>query len=242
MTNLEIIYKLKESTFMDEDGEEYHLDFQEGLSDEEINSIIDQFPDNHISEELVEILKETKGWDGGYGPEMVYFDSIGVFELTDLSPFSISLGTDGFGNYWVLDIKENGELGKVFFVCHDPAVLVINSQSLNEHLNHLLEYYENPTKSNLISMDTDLVFDIWKQEYNMKSKTEFKNLNPQYTEFVDKIDGDEWTIADLRNGNNNDGFPWGKLGSNQYTTRHPTELIWIIKNRKKGFLSKLFRK
>ena len=131
MTNLEIIEKLKQSTFTDEDGEQYNLDFQEGLTNEQIEKLRDEFPSKTISPELEEILRMTKGWDG-YGPEMVYFDSIGVFGFTELSPNSISLGTNGFGNYWVLDLLPNGKLGKVFFACHVPAVLVINSQSLNE--------------------------------------------------------------------------------------------------------------
>ena len=78
MTNLEIIKKLKESTFTDEDGEKYQLEFQDGLTDSEIEQLKEQFPSNNIDSEIIEILKETKGWDG-YGPEMVYFDSIGQF-------------------------------------------------------------------------------------------------------------------------------------------------------------------
>ncbi len=241
MTNLEIIEELKQSTFIDEDGEEYNLEFQDGLTEEQIEDLKHQFPKNHIPEEIVQILKVTKGWDG-YGPEMVYFDSIGVFGFTELSQNSISLGTDGFGNYWILDILQNGELGKVFFACHDPAVLVINSQNLNEHLKNLLSFYKNPIDSPIISMDSDITFDIWKQENNLIPKAEFKKLNPDFSEFIDKFEGDEWTVADIRNGNNKDGFPWGKLGPNQHTERHPKELVWVIKNRKKGLLSRLFGK
>lgn len=241
MTNLEIIKELKQSTFTDEDGEDYKLEFQAGLTDEEINVLSESYPSKNIPDELVQILSLTKGWDG-YGPEMVYFDSIGVFGFTELSPNSISLGTDGCGNYWVLDIASNGELGKVFFACHDPAVFVINSQNLNEHLNHLLAFYKNPSESALISIDSNLTFDIWKHGNNLISKAEFKKQNPEYHDFLNKFDGDQWTVADLRKGSNQDGFPWGKIGSNHHTERHPTELIWIMKNKKKGFLSNLFGK
>lgn len=72
MTSLEIIEELKQSTFIDEDGEEYNLEFQDGLTEEQIEDLKHQFPKKHIPEELVQILKVTKGWDG-YGPEMVYF-------------------------------------------------------------------------------------------------------------------------------------------------------------------------
>ena len=64
MTNLEIIDELKQSTFIDEDGDQYNLEFQEGLTDEQIEKLRDQFPNRTISDDLVEILKVTKGWDG----------------------------------------------------------------------------------------------------------------------------------------------------------------------------------
>ena len=241
MTNLEIIEELKHSTFIDEDGEQYNLEFQDGLSDGQIEQLSKSFPNSTISDEITQILRVTRGWDG-YGPERVYFDSIGKFGFTELSPLSISLGHDGFGNSWILDLKENGELGKVFFACHDPAVFMINSQNLNEYLNHLLEFYKNPTNSNLVSLDDKSLFDIWSNEDNLISKNEFKKLNPELSEFANRFEGEDWTVADLRRGNNKDGFPWGKLGPSRFTERHPIELIWMMKNKQKGFLSKLFGK
>src|SRR5688500_1702917 len=111
MTTIDIIKKLKSSTFVEEDGEKYTLDFQPGLSEEEIELLKTRFPANKIADELLEILRETKGWDG-YGLESAYFDSINEFGFMELIPNSVTLGHDGFGNSWVLDIKDNGELGK----------------------------------------------------------------------------------------------------------------------------------
>lgn len=209
------------------------------MAEEQIRQLSEKFPHNSIPKELDEILKVTKGWDG-FGPEMVYFDSIDVFGFTDLFPNSISLGTDGFGNYWVLDISPEGDLGKVFFVCHDPAVIVVNSQNLNEHLKHLLDFYKSPTESKLISIDNELTYNIWQNENNLISKTDFIKQNSELELFVNKFEREEWTIADLRESKNRDGFPWGKQGSNQILERHPTELIWVMKNKKRGFFSKLF--
>jgi len=241
MTNLEIIQALKQSTFTSEDGEPYNLEFQLGLSDEQIKELSKQFPNKSIPAEIVQILQVTKGWDGP-GPEMVYFDAIGKFGFTELSPNSITLGHDGFGNYWILDLLNNGQLGKVFFACHDPAVFIIHSQNLNEYLNHLLEFYKSPNNAHLTTIHDKSVMDVWKNNSNLISKNEFKKANPGLSEFVNKFAGDEWTVADLRTGNNKDGFPWGKLGPDQFTERHPSELIWILKNKKKGFLSRLFGK
>ena len=241
MTNLEIIKKLRESTFTDEDGESYQLEFQEGLTDLEIERLKEQFPNNNISTELIEILKETKGWDG-YGPEMVYFDSIGEFGFWELSPNSITLGHDGFGNFWILDIDKDGNLGKVFYASHDPAVFVIHSQNLNEYLNHLLEFYLKPEDCHMTEIHDQTVMTIWGKNEYCHSKSEFERKYPEFKDYLTKFEGEEWTIADIRVGNNKDGFAWGKYGSNQFTERHPTELLWTIRNKKKGLFSRLFGK
>lgn len=241
MTNLEIIKKLKESSFIDEDGESYQLEFQDGLSDSAIEELKGQFPNKKIDNELIEILKETRGWDG-YGPEMIYFDSIGEFGFWELSDNCLTLGHDGFGNYWILDLDKNGNLGKVFFACHDPAVFVIHSQNLNEYLNHLLEFYQNPDKCHLNEIHDKTVLDIWDENKLCISKTDFQNTNKEFIGFLSKYEGNEWTVADLRNGKNKDGFAWGRFGENQFTERHSTELVWIMKNKKKGFLSRLLGK
>ncbi len=239
MTNLEIIKKLKNSTFTDEDGENYQLEFQDGLTDSEIEQLKEQFPGKNIDPEIIEILKETRGWDG-YGPEMVYFDSIGEFGFLELSANSLTLGHDGFGNHWILDLSDQGKANKVFFACHDPAVFVVHSQNLNEYLRHLLAFYESPSDCHLNEIHDQTVMTIWNKNILCSSKTEFENKNPELKDFLKKFEGEEWTIADLRTGKNKDGFAWGKFGPNQLTERHPSELIWVIKNKKKGFLSRLF--
>ncbi|MDF1698688.1 MAG: SMI1/KNR4 family protein [Saprospiraceae bacterium] len=241
MINLEIIKKLKESTFEDEDGEKYQLEFRDGLTDSEIEELKDQFPNKNIDSEIIEILKETKGWDG-YGPEMVYFDSIGQFGFWELSPNSLTLGHDGFGNHWILDLSPNGKINKVFFACHDPAVFVVHSQNLNEYLSHLFQFYKSPDNSHLHEIQHKTVMKIWDDNKLCSSKSEFEDDNPQFKDFLKKFEGDQWTVADLRTGKNKDGFAWGKFGANQFTERHPTELIWVIKNKKKGFLSRIFGK
>ena len=48
ITNLEIIKKLKESTFTDEDGEKHQLEFQDGLIDLEIEQLKAAFLNNNI--------------------------------------------------------------------------------------------------------------------------------------------------------------------------------------------------
>ncbi|HAA12474.1 MAG TPA: hypothetical protein DCE41_12550 [Cytophagales bacterium] len=231
MTNLEIIQQLKTATFTDEDGEDYALEFHAGLTDQAIRELQAQFPNQTLAPELQEILTETRGWVG-YGPEMVAFDSIDEFGFDYLIPHSITLGHDGFGNFWVLDLDSQGTPGKVYYACHDPAVLVIHSQSLNEYLQHLLAFYQGPEKNHLNEVHDDTVWEVWKSLPNASPKQEFLESNPDFNRFLEAFEGENWTVADLRMGQNKLGFAWGKFGFNQKITRHPTELVWVIENKK----------
>jgi hypothetical protein len=241
MKNIEIIKKLKESTFTDEDGEDYTLDFQDALTDSEIEELSQSFPNNTIDSDIKEILKETRGWEG-YGLEQVDFSSIGQFGFLELSPNSITLGHDGFGNFWILDILNDGSLGHVYYACHDPAVLVKYSNDLNGFLKSLTEFYESPSENYLNEIHDNAVFEIWKNGGKLIEKTDFIRENKEYLDFLRDFDGDDWIIADLRNSKDKDGFAWGKFGPNNLTKRHPKDLIWVIKKKKKGFIGRLFGK
>ncbi|TDS17319.1 SMI1/KNR4 family protein [Sphingobacterium paludis] len=239
MTNLEIINTLKTNSFIDEDGESYTLDFLDPLSEAEIRELRESFPGKHIADELLEILQVTRGWDSA-AFNMVYFDSIDEFGFWELSPNSVTLGHDGFGNYWVLDIDSRGNLGKVFFACHDPAVFMVHSQDLHEYLEHLLNFHENPGKNYINDFQINTVSEVWQHNGSCVPKTDFLKNKPEFEAFLSEFEGDEWTIADLTAGENGVGFAWGKFGPNQLVQRHPDELLWVLKNRKKGFLARLF--
>ncbi|MBN8652209.1 MAG: hypothetical protein J0L67_12315 [Cytophagales bacterium] len=241
MTTIEIIRKLKSSTFLNEDGESYSLDFKLGLTNDELEFLKTKFPSNRIANELEEILRETKGWEG-YGLETAYFDSIDEFGFTELISHSVTLGHDGFGNVWVLEIKDNGDLGKIFYACHDPAVLVIYCNTLNEFFESLVEFFQKPVDNYLNDVHEKMVTDIWSTNPNTYEITDFRNSNGDLVSFLNLFEGDNWIVADLRNKKNRDGFAWGRFGSNQFTKRHPSELVWVIQKKKKGFLSKIFGK
>ncbi len=241
MTTLEIIQKLKSSTFVDEDGENYTLDFSPGLTDNELTFLKTKFPSGIIADELVEILRETKGWEG-FGLETTFFDSIGEFGFTELIPHSITLGQDGFGNFWVLEIKENGHLGKIYYACHDPAVLVIYCDTLNEFISTLVDFYTDPSENYLNDVHESIVMDIWSTNPNTTDIRDFRTNNKEFDSFLNEFSDDNWVVADLRNKSKKEGFAWGLFGSNQFTKRHPNELVWVMQKKKKGFLSKLFGK
>lgn len=83
---------------------------------------------------------------------------------------------------------------------------------------------------------------IWDENKFCHPISDFKRENLEYKAFLQEFEGENWTVADLRKDRNGNGFAWGKFGPNQFTKRHPNELLWVIQNKKKGFIAKLFGK
>jgi len=241
MTNLELITVLRESTFTNEDGEDYQLEFEPALTAQELQECAKRFPNGSIDSEVEEILKVTKGWDRAW-PEAVYFDSVNEFGFAELLPYSVTLGTDGLGNSWVLDLDSAGNAGKVFFACHDPAVLIVHSQNITEYLIHLLDSYRNPGACHVNNVQDHIIYDVWKHDRCTSKKSDFLAAHPHYHEFLSQFSGEEWSVADLRGGQNKAGFAWGRYDATNLTQRHPTEMLWVMKNNKRGFLNRLMDK
>jgi len=99
----------------------------------------------------------------------------------------------------VLEIKENGELGKIYFACHDPAVLVIYCDTLNEFFVTLEEFYKNPSDNYLNDVHDKVVMDIWSTDSNTIDISDFKKDNNELNPFLKEFGDDNWVVADLRN-------------------------------------------
>src|SRR6267378_3758005 len=93
----------------------------------------------------------------------VHFTGTGGFEFSNAFPGSLALLADGSGNFWVVDINpSNGEWGTIFFVSHDPPVLVVQAPELGEFLLQILEPSESNPKNALNYVRKEAVPRIWK--------------------------------------------------------------------------------
>lgn len=241
MTTTEKLKSILTEQYVSEDGDEYKVELKPGLTDDQIESLAKRLPTGQIPSEFKDLLKFASGFLF-YGLEEVRFDGIGQFGFEELFPTSVQLAEDGFGNYWILDVDKNGNWGNVFYVCHDPAVIVKHSDNLTQFIEHVNDFGKNGKKSNLDIIHEKVVMDIWNKENGLVELESAKQSNDNtLKEFASSLT-DNFVIADLRNKPNQTGFAWGKFGSNiDKVKRHDTELIWgIEKQVKKGFLSKLF--
>ena len=224
------------SKYESEDGDLYKVELLDGMTNEEITEYKKQLPNNFLPTEIEELLKFSKGFEF-YGLEEVRFDSFGHFGFEEMFPNSIQLAGDGFGNFWILDIDTNGNWNSVYYVCHDPAVIVKHSENLSQFIEHIDEYGKKGNESTLDIIHEQSVMQIWNEKVGIMESNEkdydFENDQIQLPEM--------FLIADLTNQPIKTGFPWGKSGANTKIIRPNDKPIWIVEKKvKQGFLSRLF--
>jgi hypothetical protein len=229
--------------YTSEDGDEYQVELKDGLTNQQIDELAKRMPTRQIPTEIRELLKFASGFEF-FGLEEVTFDGVGQFGFEEFFPNSVQLAGDGFGNFWVLDIDKNGTWGSVFYVCHDPAVIVKHSDNITQFIEHINDFGKNTNKSNLDIIHNKVVMNIWSKENGFIELVNARQSNDTTLKNFALSLPDNFIIADLRNEEIQSGFAWGKFGPNiDKAKRHETELLWgIEKPIKKGLLSKLFRR
>lgn len=236
MTPKQQLESILSNQYESEDGDSFKVELLDGMTESEIESLKKQLPNNNLPDEIEELLRFSKGFEF-YGLEEVRFDSFGLFGFEEMFPNSIQLAGDGFGNFWILDIDSKGNWNSVYYVCHDPAVIVKHSENLSEFIKHVDEFGRIGNQSNLDIIHEKTVMEIWEEKVgimeNNKMDYDFENGQIELPEM--------FLVADLTNKPIKTGFPWGKSGPNTKIIRPTDKPIWIVEKRvKQRFLSKLF--
>lgn len=236
MTPKQQLESILSNQYESEDGDLYKVELLGGLTNVEIENLKSKLPKNKLPNEIEELLRFSKGFEF-YGLEEIRFDAFGYFGFEEMFPNSIQLAGDGFGNFWILDIDSQGNWDSVYYVCHDPAVIVKQSANLAEFIKHVDEFGLKRNQSNLDIIHEKTVMEIWSEKVGIMEKNEkdydFENGQFELPEM--------FLVADLTNQPIKTGFPWGKSGPNIKIIRPTDEPIWIVEKRvKQGFLSRLF--
>lgn len=236
MTPRQQLESILSNQYESEEGDLYKVELLDGMTESEIENLKNQLPNNKLPNEIEELLRFSKGFDF-YGLDEVRFDAFGHFGFEKMFPKSIQLAGDGFGNFWILDIDSKGNWNSVYYVCHDPAVIIKHSENLTEFIRHVDEFGQKGNQSNLDIIHEKTVIEIWREKDGMMEKNEkdydFENGQVELPEM--------FLVADLTNKPIKTGFSWGKSGPNTKIIRPSDEPIWIIEKRvKQGFLSRLF--
>lgn len=242
MTPLEQLKAILHERYVSEDGDEYKVVLKPGLPEQQIEKLAATLPAGHLPAEIRELLQFAGGIEV-YGFDEISFAGYGAFEFENVFPNPMDLTQDGAGNFWIVDIDDKGNWGHVFFVCHDPAVVVKNSENLAEFILHIHESGKYGSKSNLSTIQDKVTGDIWVDRSGgfIEVVQARQSDDPVLAGFASQLP-DNFVVADLRGKPNQTGFAWGKYGPDtNNAVRYKYELLWgFEKKEKKGFLSKLF--
>ncbi|HVU96304.1 MAG TPA: SMI1/KNR4 family protein [Puia sp.] len=233
MTALEQLKLIKDERYVTADGREFGIILKEGLPDYQIEHLAARLPASHIPAEIRELLQFSSGFSfAGLGE--ISFDGVDQFGFENIFPASVQLAGDGAGNFWIVDINPMGGWGSVFFACHDPAVVIKQSEDLVEFLQQIDELGKKPEQSTLSLFRERTMMRVYNQDDGYVEIAAARSSSDLVLrEFAAGLP-DHFVIVDLRNSPIQTGFAWGKYGSLiDNAVRHADQLIWGFETKGK---------
>ncbi|MEL7122527.1 MAG: SMI1/KNR4 family protein [Bacteroidota bacterium] len=236
MKLIENIKKIGEGKFYDEDEEIIEVKLLPGLNAQQILALKKQIPQENMPTEVSTLLEHTAGLSFEYYfMDEISFTDFGPFGFNQLIPFCLTLTGDGAGNFWLIDISSNGEWGSVYFVCHDPALIVKQAENITEFIHQLHNELLSPSSSLISEISDQSLMEIYKNTTLLKSFEDvMKSGDSDLQSFASQFDED-WFFGDLRKAKIGEGF--SLVANYSDTIRHDDELIWAMK-KPKSILSK----
>lgn len=240
MTPLQQLKMIMHEQYISEEGERYSVQLKPGLNNQQVQKMGASLP-GHLPGEIADLLRFTSGF-GFYGMEDIVFDAVNVSGFKNIFPWSVQLTGDGLGNFWVVDIHSTGAWGAVFYVCHDPAVIVKHSRNLAQFIRHIHEYGMEEGASHMARITEQIVPEIWRERSGYQPQTEAARTGDATLKQFAATLPETFLLADLRHQPNGAGFAWGRYDKRlDSTVRYGDELIWAVElKKKKSFFGKLF--
>ena len=237
MTPLGIIRRAQASTLIDEDGHVVTLELLPDLSRAEMRDFVRRVP-CRVPEEIMELLGACGGLEGIID-QVDFAGRLPTFEFEAAFPDGLPLATDGFGNFWLVDLHPNSvRWGPIYFVCHDAPVILYQSDSLEEFLIELFRMLEPPHESLIDDVHEDRPARVWRTNPGVLSyKQCLLSEDPVLSAFARELD-DTFRIVDLRGARPGDGFSWGRYGPNARIRRFRTHAVFAYE-KPKGLVSRL---
>ncbi len=118
-----------------------------------------------------ELLRFGRGIEGiacrlgrRFAIEEINFADFHGFGLEDAFPHAKELAIDGYGNSWVADLtSESNTFAPIFFSCHDPPVIVYQTDSLLHFIREMVRGSRSPRSSEIANVHEGLATRIWRE-------------------------------------------------------------------------------
>ncbi len=240
MTAIEEITNAQKAALVDEDGEPVRFELAPALEADQIDSL-EKDAGQPLPEELKLLLSFCSGIDGVLdGIDFTGRDM--AFEQIEVFPHGLPIASDGFGNFWVLDLTPNTvKTAPVFFACHDAPVILYQSSDIASFLSEVFRMRTPPHKSLVDDVHEDRLFDVWRKNPGVIDQSAAAaSPDSALRAFASALDV-HFQIVDLRSASPGMGFSWGRYGPRTEVRRHGYDRIFgYTKPAKTGLFTKLF--
>lgn len=177
-------------------------------SDDDIASLTRRFP-VPVPTELVRLLAVTTG--SRRAGSLLDLDLTGSshdVEASELLPAGHPVASDGAGNFWLLDLTpDTTESAPVFFLSHDPPVLLYQWPDLAAFVDALLD-----DSGAVADRAHEQALQVYGSRPGALSYESAATRGDQALRDLAHRLGDGWTYVDLRQRTEGDGLVWGRYG------------------------------
>jgi cell wall assembly regulator SMI1 len=228
MDPIDEIARAQTAQLVDEDGDAIELDLERGLSDAGVDAFEDELG-VALPGELRDLLAYTTGFSGVLDSVDFTGRSYDV-QVAEIFPAGLPIAGDGFGNFWVADLTpQRRDVVAVFFACHDPAVILLQSPSIGHFLHEVFRTYVPPHASLVNDVHADRLFDVWRENPGVLARADaLIGGDGALQDFAATLD-DDFEIVDLRSAEIGMGFSWGRHGPRTEVRRHGHELLFAYR-------------
>jgi len=225
---IDILKRALETKTLDEDAT--HFELLPPLDDAELRAFEARLP-CALPESVRALLKYARGLEGGRADRVDFTGQL-PFAHEEVFHDGLPIAGDGFGNFWVVDLTPRStDFGPIYFACHDPPVVAVQSQSLGEFLADLLRVPSSDDLNPVDFVHEQATLDIWKRNSGALNVAEARSSSdPILREFA-KQAWDGCFVVDLRGAKTGAGFSWGRFGAKTRIVRHATEPIFAYGKR-----------
>ncbi len=153
----------------------------------------------------------------------------------DLFPRGKELAVDGCGNSWGVDLtSESKTFAPIFFACHDPPVILYQTDSLLHFIREVVRGSSPPWKSEIADVRGSLAGRIWHENPCALSHSQcLATGDHELKAFAQSLD-ETWEFIDLRDPKLGDGYSWGRYGSSTENRRYGNKRIFACQKKTLG--------
>jgi hypothetical protein len=234
------LLELAGTHLVDDDGASEVLELLPPATDREIADLEDSLS-VPLPTELREALRVSTGFVNGPLESLSLLDLAG-FGMDDVFPEPYSIGHDGFGNYWILDLlPDRDECGPVYYACHDPPVIAYQSATPADFLRDVVALWQDGPRSPVDVVHDDVASSIWASKAGLTGRDALDTSgDPVLLDFAAGFPP-ETVFADLRSATVGEGFAWGRYGPRTEWTRAGTHRLWAtVPPTRRGLLDRIF--